>query len=405
MALMEEKDQAAKEDFDRLAQEYLHASLEIHPTRATAQGYHRHDERLEDFSEAGIRRAVRTYHDYLARMEQLDASQLDLSRRIDHRLLANDIRSALFELEELQSYRHDPTVYNDILGFSTLFLTLLPEGAPEWRERLRSLGRRLEAFPELLAAARTHLAGVSPVLIDYVIDANRANLHFLEERAPALWRHAPEQKSGLENACRRALNAVRSYQKWLEEELPRRGPGEWRLGRRMWERKLRFTLQSDLSPEEIERRAIERIREERLAMLELAEPLHQRFFPSHEHRERGEDRIPIVGGRAHPEDQGLPAQDRLHHVASGGRWPGGGAHAGLPGRPGGGVLQPATGLRASLEEIVLDLLRGGEARRFRRVVSARVQRLRHAEPHHPRGLPRALRAVLACPQLTGGLHL
>jgi uncharacterized protein (DUF885 family) len=283
-------------DFDARAEAYLEASLELHPTRATAQGYHRHDHRVEDLTETGLERARRVYREHLARLEEMDEAGLDLGRRIDRRLLLNDIRSGLFDLEELQSFRHDPTLYNDILGFSTLFLTLLPDGAPEWGERLASLGSRLRCFPDLLAAARSNLTNVSPVLVDYVREANRSNLHFLQKRAPELWRHAAVQTDSLEEARRTALAAVEDYQRWLEEELPGRGQGEWRLGRELWERKLHFTLQSDLSPEEIACKAEERIREERHAMLELAEPLHERWFPGHQHAERGEERIPVVVG-------------------------------------------------------------------------------------------------------------
>jgi uncharacterized protein (DUF885 family) len=282
--------------FDALAEAYLDASLALHPTRATAQGYHHHDGRLEDLSEGGVRQALATYRDYLVRLDRVGEGTLDLGRRIDLRLIRNDIRSALFEMEELRSHRHDPTVYNDILGFSTLFLTLLPDGAPEWPERLASLGLRLRAMPDFLATARANLKDPSPVLVDYVIDANRSNLQFLSERAPRLWRHAPDREGELEEARCAALEALRSYQRWLERDLRPRCRGDWRLGREMWERKLRFQLQSDLTPEEIARRAVERIREERHAMLELAEPLHERLFPHHHHRETGEDRIPIVVG-------------------------------------------------------------------------------------------------------------
>lgn len=283
-------------EFDGLAQDTLDALLQIRPTRATAQGVHRYDDCLEELGEEAVTAHVDVYRHHLAKLEGVNAAALDLGRRVDLRLLVNELRSSLFDLEELQSYRHDPTVYNDILGFSTLYLTLLPEGAAEWPERLHCLARRLERFPGLLASARKNLQQVSPVLIDYVVEANRSNLHFLEDRAPQLGQHAPEQAATLERARQKALAAVQGYQRWLEHDLQAQGTGEWRLGRRLWERKLQFTLQSDLTPAEIMQRAEESIRLERQSMLELAEPLHQRWFPSHEHRERGEDRIAVVVG-------------------------------------------------------------------------------------------------------------
>jgi uncharacterized protein (DUF885 family) len=283
--------------FDRLAREYLDASLELHPTQATALGCHDFDGTLEDLSPAGIRRAIATYHEYQRRLEEeIDPAALDLSRRIDHELLLHDIRSSLFDLEELQPHRRDPKIYNDILGYSTLFLTLLPEGAPEWPARLDSLRSRLLAFPDLLATARANLENPSPVLVDYVIEGNQANVQFLQDRAPLLFQRDPGRAADLEAARVTALRAVQDYQRWLEQDLRPDARGEWRLGRSAWEHKLRLTLQSELGPDEIERRALQRLQEERESMLEIAEDLHGRLFPGHVHRESGDARTGIVVG-------------------------------------------------------------------------------------------------------------
>ena len=47
--------------------------------------------------------------------------------------------------------------------------------------------------------------------------------------------------------------------------------GDWRLGRDLWTRKLRHTLQSDMDPAEIISRAWDRLRSEREEMLRIAE--------------------------------------------------------------------------------------------------------------------------------------
>jgi len=282
----------ARERFDLLARDYLAEALRLQPTLASSLGFHPHDGELEDLSPAGLTSAVASLQRFQSRLErEVDPGSLDLSRRIDHRLLLEDVTASRFRLEELQSHRWDPSVYNEILGYSTLFLTLLPDGAPEWPDRLASLTSRLRRFPDLLSAARENLSEPSRVHVDYVIGANRANIAFLEASLPALAGRVPALRGELLAAGNIALQATRDYQTWLEQDLRSRAGRRWRLGRELWERKLRFTLQSDLSPDAIWRRAEQGLRAEREAMLEIAEPLHARYFPTHSHDETGEARI------------------------------------------------------------------------------------------------------------------
>jgi uncharacterized protein (DUF885 family) len=280
--------------FDALAGDYLDASLRLQPTRASSLGYHACDGLIEDLSPEGLAIAAATFRRFESRLAGLRASDLDTGRRIDHGLLLHDIRYNLFLLDRLRPHLWDPSVYNDILGYSTLFLTLLPEGAPEWPGRLRSLLARMEAYPRLLAQARANLRRPSAVHVDYVIGANRANIRFFAETGPRLWARVPLLRPDLERAAAGALGAVRDYQRWLEEELRPAAGGDWRLGRDLWEEKLRFTLESDLDPDEIWRRAAGALEQERAAMLEIAEPLHERLFPAHRHREAGAARIDVV---------------------------------------------------------------------------------------------------------------
>ncbi|MGD8376802.1 MAG: DUF885 domain-containing protein [Acidobacteriota bacterium] len=282
------------EGFDRLGQEYLDASLRLQPTRASSLGYHACDGLLEDMSEAGLREAAGTFQRFRARMEGIDPKRLDLRRRIDHALLLHDIRYNLFLLEKLQPHRWDPSIVNDILGYSTLFLTLLPSGAPEWAERLQSLCERMAGYPRLLDQAREVLSDPSRIHVEFVVGANQANIRFFEETVPQLAERAPHLRGDLERGAAGAIAALRRYQRWLEEDLLPRAQRGWRLGRALWEEKLRFTLESDLSPESIRERAEAALREERAAMLAIAEPLHEKLYPGHTHPERGEARIDVI---------------------------------------------------------------------------------------------------------------
>ncbi len=57
------------------------------PTTATAEGIHKYDDRLEDYTEAGTERQIKALHAYLARFEAFDPAGLSERVRGDRELL------------------------------------------------------------------------------------------------------------------------------------------------------------------------------------------------------------------------------------------------------------------------------------------------------------------------------
>ena len=81
---------------------YLH---ETHPTYATLDGVHAHDDLLEDLSRQGIDAETRALSGYLRRLEEIDAQWLTAVEKLEHRMLADHLRldrcyvSEVFEQE------------------------------------------------------------------------------------------------------------------------------------------------------------------------------------------------------------------------------------------------------------------------------------------------------------------
>ena len=69
---------------------------------------------------------------------------------------------------------------------------------------------------------------------------------------------------------KKVAEALREYQGWLESDLQPRATGDWRLGRQLWERKLRFSLDASLSPADIRERARAEYERVRGDMLEVS---------------------------------------------------------------------------------------------------------------------------------------
>lgn len=286
----------AENRFYTAAEEYLEGMLCLNPTAATYHGFHAFDGELEDFSESGIRARAIFYKRWKERFEGLKGAELPPGALSDLELVLNDAQGSLFALEGLQDHRSDPSLYNDIVGYSVLGLTLLEEGDPAWAERLASLRARMRALPDFLAQARSNLDSPSRVVSSFIAQQNRGNIEFFRTALPPLFQRSPGMARSLEEENTKALAALQEYQGYLENDLINRSNGDWRLGRERWTAKLGYTLQSDMTPDEIVRRAWEHIGTERLRMLELAEPLHEKLFPGHRHSETGGELINAIVG-------------------------------------------------------------------------------------------------------------
>ncbi|MBI1951822.1 MAG: DUF885 domain-containing protein [Acidobacteria bacterium] len=277
--------------FYSIADRYLDDSMRAYPSTATVVGHHTYDALLEDLGAAGLQEKTDLARRYRAELSAIDPGGLSTSARIDYRLVLNEIEGALFSLTELRPHERSPQSYVDLLGNSTLYLTLLEPDSDLWPDRLGALLSRMRQIPRLLQAARANLRNPPRVATEMVLDTHAGIIAFFEKTAPPLFSRAPSLHAALLEENSRVIQALKDFHGWLERDLLPRSNGDWRLGRDLWTRKLRHTLQSGLSPDEIQRRAREHLDADRRLMLEVAMPLHRALHPDHRHLESGDDLV------------------------------------------------------------------------------------------------------------------
>lgn len=281
-------------EFYRIADAHLFDSFRTCPTTSTVAGFHAFDDRLDDLSPEGIGRLLDLARDTRDRLMAIDPGRLSLSARIDYHLVANDIEATLFNLTEIRPFETDPRAYVQMLGAGLLYLVLLDPGSPLWPERLEGVRGRLEGVPGFLDSARRNLRHPPRIVTDLVLGLNSGTIDFIEKTLPPLFGHAPALASGLQRAATRAIDALRGFQAWLRDDLLPASTGDWRLGRERWRRQLHHTLQSEMTPEEIIRRAEEAIAGTRRRLLRVALPLHARLHPEHRHAGPEEETIQVI---------------------------------------------------------------------------------------------------------------
>ena len=169
--------------FRALADDYIdHYYLPAHPSGATQLGVHAYDDRIEDYSRAGIHRQAATLHRYLARLEALPAAGLSQHAGDDREILLNSMRADLLSLEEWRPWEKNPDTYSSGVTNSA-YVVMQREYAPA-EERLRHLVAREHAMPAALAAARSNLRNPPRIWTEIAIEQMPGAIGFFRKDLP-----------------------------------------------------------------------------------------------------------------------------------------------------------------------------------------------------------------------------
>ena len=216
---------------------YLH---ETHPTHATLDGVHTHDDLLEDVSRHGIDQEARALSGYLRRLEEIDRDGLTRIESLEHRMLASHLRGRMFDLEAVRTWERNPQVYADILASSLAGQALFTHApAPERARRVLS---KLRQTSRLIQAARDNVKEPPGIFVKVGIETMRGALKFIDDDLPRAFSSVDDLYllGDLADAQQEASQAVASYIEYLEKEIAPKARASFRLGRDKFEQKLRL---------------------------------------------------------------------------------------------------------------------------------------------------------------------
>ena len=99
----------------------------------------------------------------------------------DYRLIDDQISLSLLEFETIQNFKHNPTVYVELLG-NGLFLPLSQEYASRGI-RVGDVVSRISQIPRFLEQAKSDLVDADPIFISTAIDENEGNSGLVDSLA------------------------------------------------------------------------------------------------------------------------------------------------------------------------------------------------------------------------------
>ncbi|MFA4947977.1 MAG: DUF885 domain-containing protein [Candidatus Krumholzibacteriia bacterium] len=257
--------------FERLAKQYFRDNLRTNPAFATWAGEHRYDHDLDDVSREAIDARIASAKSYLAGIGSVEADKLSPDNRIDAEILANSIRLDILLFEDIRAFETNPMLYTNFLGNSIYYL-IARDFAP-LDERLDAAADRLVKFPAAVEQAMANLSNPPKPYTEMAISQNRGLIALIERDLLREAEKAPDKKKKIEKAANVALDALHTFQIFLEKDLLDRSLGDYRLGDEVYRRLADGLLQSDMSPEEIVAAAYAEIDRVHSEMYELAVPL------------------------------------------------------------------------------------------------------------------------------------
>ena len=216
---------------------FLH---ETHPTYATLDGVHTHDDLLEDLSRPAVEAEAHALSGYLRRLGDINPDGLTGTERLEHGMLGSHIRSRMFELEAVRTWERNPQYYADIIATSLAGQALFTHAPAS--ERARRVLSKLRQTPRLIQAARDNIRDPPGIFVKVGIETMRGVLTFIEQDLPRAFSNVDDLHllGDLADAQTEASQAVGAYVESLEKEIAPRARASFRLGREKFEQKVKL---------------------------------------------------------------------------------------------------------------------------------------------------------------------
>ena len=257
--------------FPRLSARFIGSLARLSPVYATVLGDHRYDAQLPDMTAAGRAAQNGEWRAILAQLNRINHKALSRDNQVDFALLGNELRYQLWSSEVLQDWAWNPQIYNDSAG-GALYGLAARDFAP-WDARLKSATLRMEALPALLAESRRQLvlARVPKVFAETVAKQNGGIIEIAEGMlAPHAASLTGADRARFDAALARLKLGVAEHQQWLDTVLVPQAKGEFRLGTKLYDQKMRFALLSDITRQQLKALALKAKADTRAEMYALS---------------------------------------------------------------------------------------------------------------------------------------
>ena len=276
----------------KLSEQFLHESLRLSPVSASQAGYHTYvdpstgktvhlDAELDEMGVEDIAEQLKFYRHWRDRLHsQVPYKSLDGQGHADWIMLDDGISYNLLELEKIQSYKHNPTIWVELIG-NGLFLNMSQEYAPK-EQRMADAVSRIAQIARFIGQAKQQLTDSDPIFIKVAVQENDGNLGMIDDIAKELPASGAVRQK-YDRFAPAAKKALTDFSQWMQFDLANRPTNgrTWRLGKDWYAERFRLVMETNVTPDDLLRDAESDMKSVRAEMLEIALPLHKEMFPDH----------------------------------------------------------------------------------------------------------------------------
>ena len=216
--------------FAEFVDRYLDDFARRHPSIAAGNGLHQHDDRLDDFTAAGIEQEIAALKRDAGTLAAFDTTTLTPDERVDRLILLGIIDGWLLEQATLQNWKRNPMLYASALsdGVHTL-MAMESDPAPV---RMRRIISKLGKVSTLLDAGRANLDNPPKLLAERGVLMMRGAVGMLRRDLDLAF--AADSNVALRDSLRAAADAaiplITAWVDWLEMVVVPNANGEIAIG-------------------------------------------------------------------------------------------------------------------------------------------------------------------------------
>ncbi|HEX8515894.1 MAG TPA: DUF885 domain-containing protein [Bacteroidia bacterium] len=275
--------------FDSYKEHFIEELWKVYPGWASSQGYHKYDSILVVPDEASRKKELDFAKANLDSLEKYSLESLSDNNKTDHHMIANQLKSVIWYIEEQRSFEWNPSEYN----VSGAFAEMLNGNYDSPDNRLRNFYLKMANIPAYYEAAKKNIRNPTIEHTALAIDQNLGGISVFETDFPAALNKTTfgeHEKQSMEAAAKASVKAIKDYAEWLKK-LDNKTPRSFRLGKELYAKKFELEIQSGYTADQIYDKALAHKKELHEKMAELADKLWNKYFPG---KTRPADRMLVV---------------------------------------------------------------------------------------------------------------
>lgn len=262
---------------EKFFKEYLEQAFTMRPIEATSLGDHRFDAQLDDISAEARAKWLQHWKATLAELpKKIALDSLSPSEKVDYQIFRDELNRNIWLAENTKPFEEDPRTYGRYISDSVY--SLLTQSTLPQEQNVKNAISRMKRIPLIVDEAMKTIKNPPATILDTAIRQNRGAIQFYEKEVFELIGKT-SQAASLTAAAASAVESLKKYQAFLEEQVAQRANGQWRLGKDRFAKKLEMELDLGIDADQLlaeAEREFDRVQNE---LYVVARQLWSRYFP------------------------------------------------------------------------------------------------------------------------------